>query len=135
MGRLKQKISSAQRALDTLLEALNLEDVSVIARDASIQRFEYTFEAVWKAAKMFLREAEGLDIGSPKGVIRSCMQVGIFGDEEAMQALEMVDDRNLVSHTYNEGLSEQIYSRLGSYSLLLERWLKRIQERLGQDTR
>ncbi|MDY7036481.1 MAG: nucleotidyltransferase substrate binding protein [Thermodesulfobacteriota bacterium] len=67
MERLREKLSSAQRALSTLKELTGMENVSVITRDAAIQRFEYTFEAVWKAGKLCLKVIEGLDIGSPKG--------------------------------------------------------------------
>jgi len=33
-------------------------------RDASIQRFEYTYEAVWKAAQLYLRNRENLELPS-----------------------------------------------------------------------
>ncbi|MBW1863263.1 MAG: nucleotidyltransferase substrate binding protein [Deltaproteobacteria bacterium] len=77
MERLKQKVDSANRALKTLQELLDLHSPTIVERDAAIQRFEYTFEAVWKAGKAFLREIEGLEIGAPKGVIRGFLQVGL----------------------------------------------------------
>ena len=70
MAPLKQKLSSAERALSTLQELLTSDTLTTVERDAAIQRFEYTFEAIWKLGKAFLREIEGLEIGSPKGVIR-----------------------------------------------------------------
>ena len=65
MERLKQKVNIADRALKTLQELLGLQSLTIVERDAAVQRFEYTFEAVWKAGKAFLREIEGLEIGSP----------------------------------------------------------------------
>ena len=112
MERLREKLLSAQRALGTFKELTGMENVSVITRDAAIQRFEYTFEAFWKAGKLYLKEMEGLDIGSPKGVIRACLQIGIFDDEQTGIALDMVDDRSQTSHTHNESLAERIYARL-----------------------
>ena len=123
MERLKQKVDSAQRALKTLQEILGCQNPSTVERDAAIQRFEYTFEAVWKAGKAFLREIEGLEIGSPKGVIRGFLQVGLFTEEQTALALAMVDDRNLTSHTYNEGLAEQICDQLDNYAALMADWL------------
>jgi hypothetical protein len=38
---------------------------------AAIQRFEFTSEAVWKAAKTFLAVRQGIDIGSSKGGVNS----------------------------------------------------------------
>ena len=123
MERLKQKVNSANRALKTLQELLGLQSLTIVERDAAVQRFEYTFEAVWKAGKAFLREIEGLEIGSPKGVIRGFLQVGLFTEEQTVLALAMVDDRNLTSHTYNEGLAEQICEQLDSYAELMADWL------------
>jgi hypothetical protein len=55
-------------------------------RDAAIQRFEYTFEATWKAAQIYLRQVEGLEVGSPKGVLRLSLQVGVLDASEARLA-------------------------------------------------
>ncbi len=46
MEQLAVRLTAAQKALASLAEALGLP-FSVIVRDASIQRFEYTFESVW----------------------------------------------------------------------------------------
>lgn len=130
MVRLREKLSSAQRALSTLKELVGVEDASLITRDAAIQRFEYTFEAIWKVGKVYLKEFEGLDIASPKGVIRACLKVDIFNEQQTLLALDMVDDRNLTSHAYNEGLAEKIYARLEEYVRICEHWLIKIEERL-----
>ena len=132
MERLKQKVDTAKRALKTLQELLDSENLTIVERDAAIQRFEYTFEALWKAGKTFLREIEGLEIGSPKGVIRGFLQVGLFTEEQTALALAMVDDRNLTSHTYNEGLAEQICDQLGNYAELMTDWLSDMGEVLEE---
>lgn len=132
MERLKQKVDSAKRALKTLQELLDSQSPTIVERDAAIQRFEYTFEAVWKAGKAFLREIEGLEIGSPKGVIRGFLQVGLFTEDQTVLALSMVDDRNLTSHTYNEGLAEQIYDQLGNYAELMAEWISAMEEVLEE---
>jgi nucleotidyltransferase substrate binding protein (TIGR01987 family) len=132
MERLKQKVDSAKRALRTLQELVDSKNLTIIERDAAIQRFEYTFEAAWKAGKAFLREIEGLEIGSPKGVIRGFLQVGLFTEEQTALALAMVDDRNLTCHTYNEGLAEQICDQLGNYAELMADWLSDMGEVLEE---
>ena len=130
MERLEERLSSARRALDTLKELSGVEKVTVIQRDAAIQRFEYTFEAVWKAGRLYLKEIEGLDIASPKGVIRACMQTGIFNEEQTVLALDMVDDRNQTSHTYNEDLAEKIYGRLSGYVSIYDHWIERMEKKM-----
>ena len=123
MGRLKERMATARRALSTLVELPLAGGATPVERDAAIQRFEYSFEAVWKAAQQFLREQEGLDAASPKGTVRSSLATGLISDVDARLALQMVDDRNLTSHTYNEALALMIYSRLAEYAAAMTRWL------------
>ena len=132
MERLKERLSVARRALSSLEELLALEHPSRVERDAAIQRFEYTCEALWKAAQRYLLIVEGLSIGSPKGCIRACRDVGLLTDEQAVVGLEMIDDRNLTVHTYNEALAERIYRNLSHYIGLLTAWLKAMEGRVKE---
>ncbi|NWG13830.1 MAG: nucleotidyltransferase substrate binding protein [Acidobacteria bacterium] len=129
MERLRERLATAQHALKTLADIL-LEPRSPIVRDASIQRFEYTFEAVWKTAQLFLRDVESLDVGSPKSAIRASFRVGLLTEDQANKALAMADDRNLTVHTYNEALAEQICSHLPDHVSVMSGWLSAMQGRL-----
>ncbi|AXF57083.1 HI0074 family nucleotidyltransferase substrate-binding subunit [Salicibibacter kimchii] len=124
MERLQERIATADKALKTLEEIQDIETPSAIERDAFIQRFEYTFESVWKLGKEYLREIEGLDHGSPKRIIRASREVALLSAEETVAALEMVDDRNLTTHTYNEALADQIYEKIPAYAKLMRTWWK-----------
>lgn len=126
MERLKERLAVADKALMTLCALPLTAEVDDIIRDAAIQRFEYTFEALWKAAQSYLQVREGLESGSPKSVIRNCLQVAVLTDTQARLALAMVDDRNLTVHTYNEELARQIFSRLGDYAGLMKEWLRKM---------
>ena len=130
MERLKERLAVARRALGTLAGASRLVPPSQVERDAAIQRFEYTCEAVWKTAQRYLQKVEGLSIGSPKGSIRASREVGLITDEQAAVGLEMIDDRNLTVHTYNESLAEEIYRQLPSYADFLASWLTAMEERM-----
>jgi nucleotidyltransferase substrate binding protein (TIGR01987 family) len=130
--RLNERLATARTALATLNELLRKSVRSKVERDAAIQRFEYTFEATWKAAKLYLREVEGLEVGSPKRAARAGLQVGLFDEAHVRQLLIMVDDRNLTVHTYHEQLAEEINSRLCGHALLLEHWLDQMAARLPE---
>jgi len=129
MERLTERLAIARRALGTLQELVRLAPPSRVERDAAIQRFAYTCEAVWKAAQRYLLEVEGINAGSPKGSIRACRDVGLLSDDQAAIGLEMIDDRNLTVHTYNEAVAEDIYSNLPQYADLLAVWLAAMEER------
>ncbi len=127
MDKYQQRLKTADAALKTLFEVAGLRQVSDIQRDAAIQRFEYSFEAVWKAAKAYLLEVEGIDVASPKKVLRVSGEIGLLSEEQVSLGLQMVDDRNLTSHTYHEGLAQRIYERLQSYADLMYAWLAKMK--------
>ncbi len=126
MGAVNRRLQTARKALQTL-EELDLTPGDAIVRDAAIQRFEYTFEAVWKAAQAVLRERFGVVLASPKPVIRACRENALLTDSETRLALAMVDHRNLTAHTYNEALAEEIFAALPAYRDLLHTWLNRLE--------
>jgi nucleotidyltransferase substrate binding protein (TIGR01987 family) len=119
MARLAERIETSKSALSALNEALELP-FNKIVQDATIQRFEFTLEAMWKLAQLYLREHEGIEVASPKSVFRSCFEVGLLDEAETSLAINMVNDRNLTVHTYNEGLAAQIYSHIPSYFKLMK---------------
>jgi nucleotidyltransferase substrate binding protein (TIGR01987 family) len=130
MDRLKQRVMTAERALVSLEELASISSPTKIERDAAVQRFEYTFEACWKAAQRYLLVVEGIDSGSPKDVIRQCRAVGILSDKLAVRGLEMVDDRNLTVHTYNESLAQLILSRIPTHTKALRTWIDAVRLRV-----
>ena len=63
MGRPTERIATAHRAVATLRELSEKSSLTIIERDALLQRFEYSVEAVWKAVQQYLREIEGARMG------------------------------------------------------------------------
>jgi nucleotidyltransferase substrate binding protein (TIGR01987 family) len=125
MKLFREKYESAVKALMTLEEALNT-DFSIFIQDASIQRFEYTTEAVWKCLQSYLKEYEGILCASPKACFREAKKVKLMDDDATNLALEMIDDRNLTSHTYHEEVAEMLYKHLPKYALLMKNILSKI---------
>jgi hypothetical protein len=54
----------------------------------------------------------------------------LLTDEQVVIGLEMIDDRNLTVHTYNEAVAEDIYSGLPAYADLLTAWLVGMEEQM-----
>lgn len=125
MERLQQKIATAKQALAALDEALQMPK-NTIVRDASIQRFEFSVEVIWKMAQAYLRLKEGLDLASPKQVFRSCFNLGLLNEQQTKTSLNMIDDRNLTVHTYNEELSEKIFNNIKKYAQIMHVLLEAI---------
>ena len=126
MEHLRQRIETASRAYSTLMEVI-VDRPTPVERDAAIHRFEYTVETTWKACERYLRVVHGLSAASPKRCIRLAREVGLLTDEEAVTAIEMIDDRNLTPQAYNEILAEKIYSKFLEYEKLLDRWIEKMR--------
>lgn len=123
MDRLTERISVARRALGTLDELATMTAWTAVERDALLQRFEYSLEAVWKAAQRFLFAVEGIDVGSPNAAIRTSLRVGLLDDTQARDALVMVHDPNLTVHTYDEQLANEIAARVPGHARVLHVWI------------
>lgn len=107
-------------ALSRLQEAVKAASGDVIVRDATIQRFEFTFELAWKLMKRIL-QANGVDISAPRLVIKEAFKNQMIEDGQAW--LTMLDDRNRTVHVYDEKEIEEIYSRIcGTYVVLLGKY-------------
>ena len=131
MEKLMERLHSCLRALATLDEAVNMP-FSVIVRDASIQRFEYSFESLWKLLKAHLEQHEGIRCHSPKRCFREALQVGLLSIDETETCLVMTDDRNLTSHTYIEVIAEAIYRKLPSYLAVMRTLAANIQAHIAR---
>lgn len=129
MERLRQRYEDAKRALKTLEEVIN-EPYSLVVRDATIQRFEYTFEAVWKFLREYLRNKEGIICNSPKSCFRETFGLGFLKEEEAAEFLEMTDRRNETAHTYKEEVAQLIYSKTKGYFFLMQNLVNKLADKL-----
>ena len=115
--QLKQE--QTQRALTSLEELVSKyseNQTDVILRDALIQRFEYSTEAFWKYLKAYLQTEHNLSANSPREVIRTGLSAKLYSEETSQELLQMLDDRNLTSHTYVEELAQSIADRIPDYS-------------------
>lgn len=101
---------------------------SELIRDATIQRFEFTFEVVWKTLKLYL-ERQGYECGGPRPTLKKAFAENLIATaEEADVWFRMLEDRNLTSHAYDEALARRIYTHIvGDYAPLLARMAGQIQ--------
>ena len=112
--RFQQRCEDALNASERLIEIVQAPEDEII-RDATIHRFEFTFEAVWKAMQMYLQH-EGHSTSGPRDVIRKAFAAGhIESDTEADAWLNMLDDRNLTTHVYRRPLAREIHERVVAY--------------------
>ena len=124
---LAYSVGRFRRALDRFSEALQQEK-NDLRIDASIQRFEFTFELAWKTAKRALL-VEGIICKTPRECLKESFRLGLIKNEE--EWLAMLDDRNAMSHIYSEEEARIIFARLPDYLKAFENLYRAIKQKFG----
>ncbi|KDR94638.1 nucleotidyltransferase substrate binding protein, HI0074 family [Peptoclostridium litorale DSM 5388] len=132
INKLKYKLDDLKRAFNKLKESANrdpIEDDIVI--DATIQRFEFTYELSWKLMKAYLEYNGNMEATSPRRAIKESFKEGLIGDGQVW--LEMLQDRNRTSHTYDEECAMEIFNHIrNSYIDVFEKLIGSLEEEILQ---
>lgn len=111
--RWEEKSTVFKKALLRLAEAIEeskLNPQSSTLKDGVIQRFEFCYEICWKLLKYYL-ESEGIEEAkSPKSTFKEAFKIGLIEDGEAW--IDMLKDKNLTSHVYDEDVAITIYIKI-----------------------
>jgi len=122
MTKLENLIKNLKKANQRLKEAVSLKPTR-INRDATIQRFEFTFELSWKTIQEYIRD-QGLDCRSPKNCIREGARLELIRNVEKW--FEFLEARNLIAHTYNEKLANKVYRKAQNFPKEIDNLLKNL---------
>ena len=110
MKRMRERYEDYKKALERLKEAM-LEEPTEIIIDGTIQRYEFTFELAWKIMKDYLEYNGFIDgLSSPRNIIQLAFQNKIIKNGDIW--IQMMLDRNLLSHLYDEEKSREIYNNI-----------------------
>jgi nucleotidyltransferase substrate binding protein (TIGR01987 family) len=99
-------IQPLTKALDSLTKILK-EQKTDIVRDATIQRFEYTFELSWKIIKRYIESQQNIIESSIKNIFREAGKLGLIDNVEDW--FGYLEARNRTSHTYSETTAEEVF--------------------------
>ena len=112
-----QRLSHFNHAFDRMQDAVALaakRDLSDLEQQGLIQSFEYTHELAWKTLKDFLEHRGTEALYGSKDVTRQAFSLGLI--EHGDIWMDMIRDRNLTTHTYNEETAREIVETiLNSY--------------------
>ena len=111
--RWQQRFDNYKRALQQLTAAVELSaqrEFTELEKQGVIQGFEFVHELAWNVLKDLL-ELEGIQgiVGS-RGAVREAFKRGLLADGELW--LDMIDKRNLTSHTYNAELAQDMVNTI-----------------------
>ncbi len=111
--RWKQRFSNYKRALTQLLngvELANTKDLNDLEKQGLIQSFEFTHEMAWKTLKDFIESRGSEKMYGSRDATREAFKLDLITDGETW--MEMIESRNLSSHTYDETIAKKILDRV-----------------------
>ncbi|AOY75996.1 nucleotidyltransferase substrate binding protein [Clostridium formicaceticum] len=107
--RWMQRFSNYKKALKQLEEAVELmekRELTNLEKQGVIQGFEYTHELAWKTIKDFFENRGNTNIYGSKDATKEAFALGLIENGEVW--MQMIKSRNLTSHTYDEGIADEI---------------------------
>ena len=116
--RWKQLFQIFDRAFVLLRDALENGPgaLNPLEKEGVIQRFEYCFELAWKTIKDYLEEGGVVfAIVTPRQVLKDAYAAKILEDGQVW--IDMLDHRNLLSHTYSPVVFQQAVEAIRQLNL------------------
>ena len=111
--RWKQRFENFEYALKTLSDAIELSNtrtLSDLEKQGLIQSFEFTHELAWKVLKDFLENQGEMGIYGSKDTVRKSFNIGLIENGDTW--IDMINSRNLTSHTYNLETADEILDKV-----------------------
>jgi nucleotidyltransferase substrate binding protein (TIGR01987 family) len=108
-----QRFNHFNKAFSQLKEAVELAQqrkLSKLEEQGLIQAFEFTHELAWNTLKDFLESRGVRDLYGSKDATRAAFRTGLIENGEVW--MDMINSRNLTSHTYDETTAAKIVSAI-----------------------
>lgn len=98
--------------------------------DLVVKRFEFTYEMSWKAVKRYL-DYIGLGCTGPRQCFKEAFTQKIIDCEDVW--LDMIEQRNLSSHIYDEDEIKEILGKICRYKDAFQSLFNSLEDRLKRD--
>ncbi len=106
--RVKILLADFEQATNNLKTALETAKTD-LEIDGTVKRFELCYELSWKLIKAYLEDV-GIVCKNPKDCFKYAVENGLIENENIW--MEMIDDRNLLVHTYSSEDSREIFENI-----------------------
>lgn len=107
--RWQQRLANYAKALRRLNDGVTLaekRELSHLEKQGLIKSFEFTHELAWNVMKDFLTDEGVQEIFGSKSATREAFSNGLI--TEGPVWMDMIESRNLTSHTYNADVADDI---------------------------
>ena len=104
--RWMQRFQNFEKALSHLDVALQLKDPDILQKAGIIQFFEMSYELAWNTIKDYLEMQGFFDVKSPRDAFKKAFEIGLIEDGHSW--MDLLLDRNLTSHAYDEEKATEV---------------------------
>jgi len=104
-------LNDFKKSVNNLEQVLKMKKDDVV-RDSAIKRFELCFDLAWKSIKNHAKQ-HGIECYSPRQCFKAAFQLSLIDYDEKW--IDIIKDRNLTAHLYEEENADKVYSRLPKY--------------------
>lgn len=118
------KLEDLELALKSVKDGLNRvkDDLD---RDGLIQRFEFTFELLWKTIQEYAK-FKGIEVVSPRDAFRIAGELKLIDNPNVW--FDFLKDRNLTTHLYSDDEAAKIASHIPNFVAETEKLISKIKD-------
>lgn len=135
------KLKEFKKAVDgfTYLVNVDLKSLDLDERlidgleNGKVQKFEYSMELCWKLIKKFLEQEDGIDAKTPKQSIKEFYMAGYMVEADYLILVDMIDDRNILSHTYDAEEFQEILNKFPRYAEIFQQVEQVVTDKLNPE--
>ena len=123
---LNEAVKSFQNSLE--IDLSHKDDIEAdVIKNGQALKFSYSIELLWKVIKTFLNEVHGIECNSPKSCIKFFFQNSELSEVDYQGLIGMINQRNELSHIYNQNAFEKIHKSLPSNLKIIKKCARIIE--------
>jgi len=118
-----------EKALQRLEEAVQAE-ATQLHKDATVKRFEFTFELAWKLMQLVIID-KGYRERGPKDSIRRAARIGLIDNADAW--MDFLKKRNQIVHVYDIDIADEVYDSAKSFASDARHLLQSVKAEIAKE--
>lgn len=113
--------------MNDLLSQESDEKVRDLLKTGFIKQFEMSVELSWKVLKSILSAQFGVELASPKPIVKEANRQGILCKEDFEILFQAIDLRNQAAHLYQDELVDEILDFIPGYCTRMKSWINQLK--------
>lgn len=101
-------------------------EIREMLRDSLIKRFELTYDLLWKYLREYMILMHSITADSPRKVFQECLSLGLTNRAETKELINLIEDRNLTTHVYDENLANRVANEIQKHHDVIDIIIRKV---------